>query len=98
MNQKQLIDAICHIAETPSDRHIQKQEAEAVLRALGTIASQELRTQDGEVSLPGIGKLKAATRAARSGRNPKTGETINIPARRVVTFKPAASLAEAVRE
>lgn len=45
--------------------------------------------QDGEAALPGLGKLKVKARAARKGRNPQTGEAIDIPATRVVVFSPA---------
>lgn len=43
-----------------------------------------------EVTLPGIGKLKVKTRPARNGRNPKTGETITIPEKKVVKFSAAS--------
>lgn len=42
---------------------------------------------DGEVTLPGLGKLQKKHRAARSGRNPATGETIQIPAKTVLKFR-----------
>ena len=42
--------------------------------------------------LPGIGRFSVRERAARAGRNPRTGEAIRIPSRRVVTFKPAKAL------
>lgn len=42
---------------------------------------------DGEVTLPGLGKLQKKHRAARQGRNPATGETIQIPAKTVLKFR-----------
>ena len=47
-----------------------------------------------EVSIQGFGKFKLADRAARQGRNPATGETIQIAASRKPTFTPAKSLKE----
>ncbi len=45
-----------------------------------------------EVSLAGFGKWKTKERAARTGRNPQTGDPVQIPARTVVAFKPATAL------
>jgi DNA-binding protein HU-beta len=47
-------------------------------------------------TLPGIGKLVLRNRAARIGRNPKTGETIQIPAKRVVKFRVAKAAKDAI--
>ena len=47
-------------------------------------------------TLPGIGKLVLRNRAARMGRNPKTGETIQIPAKRVVKFRVAKAAKDAI--
>ena len=49
-----------------------------------------------EVILPGIGRLHATARAARTGRNPQTGAAIHIPAKRVPTFTAAKVLKDAV--
>lgn len=45
--------------------------------------------EDGEVTLPGLGKLQKKHRKARSGRNPATGEQIQIPAKTVLKFRVA---------
>ena len=47
--------------------------------------------------LPGLGKLKTKDRAARMGRNPRTGEAMTIPARRVVVFAPSEKLDRDIR-
>lgn len=44
----------------------------------------------GGMSWPGLGKFERVERAARKGRNPYTGETIDIPAKNAVTFTPAS--------
>jgi DNA-binding protein HU-beta len=51
---------------------------------------------DGEVTLPGLGKLQKKHRAARSGRNPATGETIQIPAKTVLKFRVAKSAKDTI--
>lgn len=50
----------------------------------------------GEVTLPGLGKLVKKNRAARMGRNPMTGESIQIPAKTVVKFRVAKAAKDAV--
>lgn len=50
-----------------------------------------------EVVLTGFGTFKVAKRKARTGRNPKTGKTIHIPAMKVPRFKPGKALKEAVK-
>jgi DNA-binding protein HU-beta len=58
----------------------------------GTIKSGLVN--DGKVTLVGFGSFNAATQAARKARNPKTGEPIDVPAKTVVKFKPAAAFKE----
>jgi DNA-binding protein HU-beta len=48
------------------------------------------------VSLPGFGTFSVSHRAARDGRNPATGESMHIPAKKVAKFKPGKGLADAV--
>ncbi len=70
-------------------------EIKNVLNGLGSIAQSALQNGK-EVPLPGIGKLKAAERAARTGRNPQTGEAIAIAAKNVVKFSVSKSLSDAL--
>lgn len=60
------------------------------------VAAAEL-LGDGEVPLPGIGKLKAKKTAARKGRNPRTGESVDIPAGKKVRFVACKELKEALK-
>jgi len=50
-----------------------------------------------EVSIAGLGIFSTKTRAARQARNPRTGESISVPAMRVPKFRPAKGLKDAVR-
>lgn len=53
--------------------------------------------KDGEVSIAGLGIFSAKKRAARTARNPRTGETIQVPAMRVPKFRAAKALKDAVK-
>lgn len=66
-----------------------------LLDQLSDIVADALEN-DGEITLPGIGKLKVNVRPARTGRNPQTGATIKIAAKKVVKFIPAKALADSV--
>jgi len=66
-----------------------------VLESLADVTAGQLATEK-EISLPGIGKLTTASKAARTGRNPRTGEAVQIPASTSVKFKAAKSLKDAV--
>lgn len=63
----------------------------AAARVYETVAGIALGSAkaDGLAILPGIGRLKAVTRSARKARNPKTGESINVPERVVLKLVPA---------
>jgi nucleoid DNA-binding protein len=50
-----------------------------------------------EVRIHGFGAFKTANRAARVGRNPRTGEAVKVPARRVVRFAPSTTLSSALK-
>lgn len=56
----------------------------------------ECIAEDQELRIRNFGTFKVKERAARTGRNPRTGETIQIPAKKVLQFKPAAKLASTV--
>jgi len=67
-----------------------------LLETLCGIITAELLA-GGEISLPGLGKLKVKATNARTGRNPKTGEAIEITAGRKVVFAPGKEFKEAFR-
>lgn len=60
------------------------------------VVFREAAEQGQTVKLPGVGRFKRVARAARSGRNPKTGETMVIAARNDLKFKPALELRAAL--
>jgi len=72
-----------------------KDAAEAVNTIIDEITKALSKGQ--EVSIAGLGKFVVVKRKSRTGRNPKTGEKITIPAMKVPRFKPAKNLKEAVK-
>jgi DNA-binding protein HU-beta len=66
------------------------------VEVLEQIAQLAYRNAKNSFTLPGLGKLVLVNRAARMGRNPATGETIQIPAKRVVKFRVAKACKDAV--
>ena len=70
-----------------------KKAVASMFEELAKLAYKEARNS---FTLPGIGKLVLVDRKARMGRNPKTGETIQIPAKTVVKFRVAKACKEAV--
>jgi len=71
-------------------------EAKKAVGAFYETVAEALETGD-KVSLLGFGSFFVAERAARQGINPKTKERINIPARKMIRFKPGATLAKVVK-
>lgn len=72
-----------------------KKDVVALLEAMTEMAYKEVKSS-GMFIVPGIGKLVKVHRAARMGRNPATGESIQIPAKTVVKFRVAKAAKEAV--
>lgn len=89
MNRKELIEALA--AKTESS----KADAERNVGALIDIISGTLKKGD-SLSLVGFGTFEVRKRAARTGRNPKTGEALKIKAAKVPAFKAGATLKAAV--
>lgn len=72
---------------------ISKKQANEFMAALAELAYKEAKNS---FTIPGIGKLVLVQRKARLGRNPKTGEVIKIPAKKVVKFRVAKAAKEAI--
>ncbi len=89
MNKKELIAAVAEKAD------VTKKDAEAVVKA--TLETITAAIADGEkVQLIGFGTFDVRTRAARTGKNPRTGEAVKIKASKVPSFKAGAALKTAV--
>ena len=66
------------------------------LETLEALAGLAYKNAKNSFTIPGLGKLVLVDRKARLGRNPATGEQINIPAKRVVKFRIAKAAKEAI--
>ena len=89
MNKAELINSVAATAE------VSKKEAEAVITATLDAITAALKEGD-KVQLVGFGSFEVKKRAARIGRNPKTKESIEIPASVVPVFKAGKALKDAV--
>ncbi len=84
------------LLSTLSDKcGVSKKEVSAIMDEMTDLAYKEVK-KNGEFTLPGFGKLVKVKRKARTGRNPATGATIQIPAKTVVKFRVAKAAKEAV--
>lgn len=89
LNKAELVNAVAEKAD------LTKRDAERVINAVFDSIEGAL-AQGEKVQLVGFGTFEVRQRAARTGRNPKTGEEIDIPATKVPIFKAGKSLREAV--
>lgn len=72
---------------------LMKKDIKSLLDELGQLSYKQAKNG---FTIPGIGKLVLVNRKARKGRNPQTGETIRIPAKKVVKFRVAKACKDAV--
>ena len=91
MNKSELIDAIA------ADAKISKADAGRSLDAFTSTITKSLKKGD-KVTLVGFGTYSVSKRAARTGRNPQTGKTIQIKAKKVAKFKAGAELSKSVNK
>ncbi len=89
MNKSELIDALANSA------NMSKTESAEVIETLVKIITGTLQNGD-SVSISGFGTFSISDRAARTGRNPQTGATIDIPAAKIPKFKAGKALKDAV--
>ena len=89
MNKTQLIEAIAESA------NLKKKDAEAALNAATAAIAEALKNGE-KVQLIGFGTFEVRERGARTGRNPKTGETIKIAASKSPKFKAGKALKDSL--
>jgi DNA-binding protein HU-beta len=89
MTQSEILN---HFAEKTGLKRAQVKE---FFDQLAELASNEVK-ENGEFALPGFGKLVLSERKAREGRNPQTGETIQIPAKTTLKFRLGKSIKDTV--
>ena len=89
MNKSELV------AQVAKDTKLSKSEAEKALNSIVSNVKKTLKKGD-SVSLVGFGSWSVAKRNARNGRNPQTGASIRIPAKKVPKFSPGKGLRDSV--
>ena len=89
MNKAEFVDAVADGAE------LSKADAARAVDAFTGAVSNALKSGD-SVALVGFGTFEVRSRSARTGRNPQTGGTIEIPASKAPAFKPGKALKDAV--
>ena len=89
MTKSQMLDALA------AANNMSKKDVAVFIDSLIDLAYKEVKN-NGEFTIPGIGKLVKAHRKARMGRNPATGESIQIKAKTVVKFRIAKAAKDAV--
>ena len=90
MNKSELIDAIAE------GSGLKKAEAEGALNAMLEAVKSAVASGD-KVTIPGFGAWSQSQRSARQGRNPRTGEIVQIPASKGVKFSAGAKFKAAVK-
>ncbi|MCY7679865.1 HU family DNA-binding protein [Bacillus pumilus] len=90
MNKTELVSAVVEATG------LAKKEVATVVEATLDAIESTLK-EEGQVKIAGFGTFEVATRAARKGRNPQTGEEIEIPETKAPKFKAAKALKDAVK-
>jgi DNA-binding protein HU-beta len=90
MNKSELIQSVAESAD------ISKAAADRAIKAMLDTVTEAMKSGDA-ITLVGFGTFSVRERAARTGRNPRTGDTIKIPASKTPVFKPGKALKDAVK-
>ena len=91
MNKTELVAAMAE------QTNLSKKDAEAALKAFVDVVSEELKKGE-KIQLVGFGTFEVTERAAREGRNPRTGEMMSIAASKAPKFKAGKALKDIVNE
>ena len=89
MNKAELVTAMAERTE------LSKKDAEKALKAFTDVVAEELKKGE-KIQLVGFGTFEVTERAARTGRNPQSGEEMNIPASKAPKFKAGKALKDLI--
>jgi nucleoid DNA-binding protein len=89
MTRTEFIDALA------TEANMDKRDAKRFLEAVTSVIERTIKA-GGEIPLKGLGKFKVQNRKARVGRNPLTGDPVDIPAKTVVKFTVAKALKDLI--
>ena len=87
MTKAHLVDQIADSTE------LNKQDCEKIVHSLFAAMTKALQAGE-RIEIRGFGTFKVKDKAARQARNPRTGETISVPAKKVAAFKPSNEIGE----
>lgn len=97
MTKKELIDAIMEsMSKQKHAKPVTRLQVESFFEGFCGVAAAEL-LGGGEIGIQGVGKLKVKKTSARKGRNPRTGEKLEIPEGKKVVFVPGRDFKEALK-
>ena len=91
MNKNELVEAIA------SNTELTKTDVDKIITSFADVITEALAKGD-KVSIKGFGNFEVRSRSERTGRNPRTGETMTIAASKVPAFKSSSALKKAVNE
>jgi integration host factor subunit beta len=91
MTKADLIEEVSRVVE------LTRKESEVIVEAIFDSIVRSLRTGD-KIEIRGFGSFRTRERQARIGRNPKTGDRVEVPAKRIPYFKPSKELKDLVNE
>ena len=89
LTKADLVEEVCRVTELP------RKESERIVETVFESISQALK-QDDKIEIRGFGSFRTRQRRGRIGRNPKTGEKVEVPPKRIPYFKPSRELREFV--
>ena len=89
MTKADLVDEVVRVAD------VSKKHAETIVNTVFTSIVQALR-QDDKIELRGFGSFRVRRRRSRHGRNPKTGDRVEVPEKRIPYFKPGKELKDLI--
>ena len=91
MTKADLIDEVSHLAE------LTRKDSEVIVETIFDSVVRSLRVGD-KIAIRGFGSFRTRQRKPRTGRNPKTGEKVEVPAKKIPFFKPSKELKDLVNE
>jgi integration host factor subunit beta len=91
MTKADLIEEVSRVVE------LTRKESEVIVEAIFDSVVRSLRSGD-KIEIRGFGSFRTRERQARIGRNPKTGDRVEVPAKRIPYFKPSKELKDLVNE
>jgi integration host factor subunit beta len=91
MTKADLIDEVSRLAQ------LTRKDSEVIVETIFDSVVRSLRAGD-KIEIRGFGSFRTRQRKARTGRNPKTGEKVDVPAKKIPFFKPSKELKDMVNE